>query len=74
METKLKRWLLIAVVVVLGLLYVQVNQARTIAAQRAELVKGLQTLTASQMQQVKMIHQMDDMEKKFEADLKACQK
>ena len=45
--------------VILGLLYVSANQNLTIAQQRHELVKQLQTLIASQNQQVKMMHAMD---------------
>jgi cell division protein FtsB len=71
-ETKLKRWLLIAAVIVVGLLYVNIQQNLTIAQQRTELVKQLQTLTASQMHEGKMIHDVDEQEKKFEEALKTC--
>ena len=73
METKLKRWLLIAAVIVVGLLYVNIQQNLTIAQQRAELVKQLQTLIGSQQHEVKMIRDLDDMDKKFKATIAEMQ-
>lgn len=68
------RVLLLVSALAVTLLYVTINQNLTIASQRAELVKQLQTLIASQQAQGKMIHQMDAQEKQFEHDLQSCKK
>lgn len=70
METKLKRWLLIAAVIVVGLLYVIIQQNLTIAQQKHEMVKELQTLISSQHDQVALQQQL------YQASqaLKSCQK
>ena len=76
MKTKLERWLLvklILVVVVLAFMtYVNVEQDRTIQAQRTEMVKQIHALIASEEQQVQLVNQMDKEEKQFEEALKTC--
>lgn len=67
----LKRVLLLVSALALVLLYVTVQQNLTIADQRAELVKQLQTLTASQMHEGKMIRDLDEQAKKFDEATKA---
>jgi len=75
-KTKLERWLLvklILVVVVLAFMtYVNVEQDRTIQAQRTEMVKQIHALIASEEQQVQLVNQMDKEEKQFEEALKTC--
>ena len=76
MKTRLERWLLVKLILVVVLLafmvLVNIDQARTIQAQKAELVAQIKTLIASQQYEVQMIHQMDDEEKKFEEAIKTC--
>jgi len=75
MKEKLGRWGLVAVVVLLAfMVFVNLNQARTIAQQKTELVAQIKTLIASEQQEVKMIHDLDDMDKKFQEALKTCKK
>jgi len=75
-KTRLERWLLVKLILVVVLLafmvLVNIDQARTIQAQKAELVAQIKTLIASQQYEVQMIHQMDDEEKKFEEAIKTC--
>lgn len=67
METRLKRWLLMVGVLAAVLLYVNVEQARTIAQQRHELVKELQTLISSQHDEVALQQQLHQ-------SIESCQK
>jgi hypothetical protein len=52
--------------------YVNLVQARTIQAQRAELVAQFKTLIGSQQHEVKMLRDVEEDEKKFEEALKTC--
>lgn len=70
--TKLRQWLLAGTVV--ALLLVNVYQNEVIAQQRAELVKQLQTVTASTMQEGKMVQQMEEMNQKLITTAKDCKK
>ena len=74
MKEKLGRWGLVAVVLLAFMVLVNINQAQTIQKQRAELVAQIKTLIGSQQHEVKMIHDLDDMDKKFEEAIKTCKK
>jgi len=73
-KEKLGRWGLVAVVLLAFMVLVNINQAQTIQKQRAELVAQIKTLIGSQQHEVKMIHDLDDMDKKFEEAIKTCKK
>jgi len=64
-KTRLGRWLLLATG--LFLLYVNIQQAATIAEQKHQLVETLKTLIASQNEQVSLHQQLLEAQK-------SCQK
>lgn len=70
--TKSRLWLLAGTVV--ALLLVNVYQNEVIAQQRAELVKQLQTTTHAQMEQGKMVQQMNEMNQKLITTVRDCKK